>query len=420
MMNRRRFLKLGVVLGLSSSFRGFAEGSASTLEPWEPGTLDIHHLAYGRGNSAFVLGPDGTTVLIDAGTTEDSLAVSCAQKPDASLRPGEWIASYILRQMESAGRKELDYALITHIHPDHLGDLGPGNPLSAKGGYRLTGITDVDARVPIGRLIDRGFPNYDYPLPAQAPFALNYQKYVRSRESVGKSTERIEVGSASQIRLSRHPQLYPGFAVRNLAANGEVWTGVGEHKRRCFPELKSLQKADYPTENMCSIAIRLSYGKFDYFTGGDLTSDTAESGELWQDIETPVARAAGPIEVAVADHHGYFDAVGPNFVRALRPEIFVIPSWYVAHPSVLPLRRMLSQRLYAGNRDVYATCVMEANRMVNNQWISKLRSLDGNIIVRVAPGGDEFRVIVTEDTDDSDRIKVLAGPYRCRYPYRCR
>jgi hypothetical protein len=63
---------------------------------------------------------------------------------------------------------------------------------------------------------------------------------------------------------------------------------------------------------MCSIAIRLSYGNLDYFTGGDLTSDTEESGELWQDIETPVARAAGPVDVAVADHHAYFDAAGPN------------------------------------------------------------------------------------------------------------
>jgi hypothetical protein len=164
---------------------------------------------------------------------------------------------------------------------------------------------------------------------------------------------------------------------------------------------------------MCSIAIRLSYGTFDYFTGGDLTSDTEESEELWRDIETPVARAAGRVEVAVADHHAYFDAVGANFVRALRPEVFIIPSWYIAHPAVLPLRRMLSQRLYAGNRDVYATCVMEANRMVNNQLIPKLRSLEGNIIVRVAPGGNEFLVIVTDNADDSDQIKMVTGPYRC-------
>jgi beta-lactamase superfamily II metal-dependent hydrolase len=413
-MNRRRFLKLATATGLSGAIPDYAANSSQTLEPWKPGTLDIHHLAYGRGSSTFVLCPDGTTMLIDAGTTEDALAVSCAQKVDTDKRPGEWIASYILRQMISAGRQELDYVLLTHIHPDHIGDLGPENPQSAKGSYRLTGIMDVDTTVPIRRLIDRGFPDYSYPVAVQAPFARNYVQYVQSRQRLGECTERIRAGSAKQIHLVRSPGAYPGFIVRNLAANGEVWTGSGENTRTCFPELKDLRPADYPTENMCSIAIRLSYGKFDYFAGGDLTSDTEESGELWRDIETPVARVAGPVDVAVANHHAYFDAVGPEFVRALRPKIFIVSSWYVAHPSVLPLRRMLSMELYKEDREIYATCVMEANRIVNNQFISKLKSMDGHLIVRVAEGGEEFRVIVTDNSDNSDRIKAISGPYRCQ------
>jgi hypothetical protein len=133
---------------------------------------------------------------------------------------------------------------------------------------------------------------------------------------------------------------------------------------------------------MCSIAIRLSYGKFDYFTGGDLTSDVTEFGKAWADIETPVANATGSMEVAVADHHAYFDAVGPGLVRALRPKVFIIPSWYIAHPSISPLRTTLSAKLYGGARDLYATCVMAANRMVNN-------------------------------SDDLDSVKLLSGPYAC-------
>ena len=414
MMNRRSFLKFVAAAGVSSSIRGVAAIAPSTLEPWTPGTLDIHHLAYGRGNSTFIIGPDGTTMLIDAGTTEDSLSLSCPQRSDTKMRPGEWIASYILRQMRPIGRSDLDYGVITHLHPDHLGDIGPENPRSTNGNYRLTGISDVDARVPIKLLIDRGFPSYDYPVAPEAPFALNYLEYVRTRRSLGKSSEGIKVGSARQIHMVRDPDRYPGFAVLNLAANGEVWTGVGEQTRRYFPDLKDLQRQDYPTENMCSIAIRLSYGKFNYFTGGDLTSDTEESGELWRDIETPVAKAAGPVDVAVADHHAYFDAVGPEFVRALRPEVFIIPSWYVAHPSVLPLRRMLSHQLYSGDRDVYATCIMEENRIVNNQFVSKIKSMECNIIVRVSAGGGDFRVITTDNSDDSDRIKLVAGPYPCK------
>jgi len=405
-MNRRAFLQSALALCAGG------ETLSSVLEPWKPGTLDIHHLAYGRGNSTFVLCPDATTILIDAGSTEDSLEVSAAQKPNASIRPGEWIARYVLRQMRATERRDLDYFLLTHIHPDHLGDLRAENPLSPKGNYRLTGVMDVDAQVPIGKLIDRGFPYYNYPAPIEAPFALNYLEYVNSRATRGQACERARVGSASQIRLIRQPGKYPDFAIRNLAANGEVWTGVENGTRHLFPALETLEKRNYPTENMCSIAIRLSYGKFHYFTGGDLPSDTEDGEEPWRDIETPVARASGPVDVAVANHHAYFDAVGPDFVRLLRPRVFVIPTWYVAHPSILPLRRMLSQRLYKGERDIFATNVMAANKLVNNQFMSKLKSLEGHVVVRVAPGGGEFRVIVCDNADDSDRVKAVFGPYR--------
>jgi hypothetical protein len=272
---------------------------------------------------------------------------------------------------------------------------------------------DVDARVPIGTVIDRGFPDYNYPLPQQAPFALNYLRYIKSRVRMGEKCERIQVGRADQIRLVREPGQYTDFVIRNLAANGEVWTGVGDHTRQWFPDLQNLQKEDYPTENMCSVAIRMSYGKFDYFTGGDLTCDTEETEEAWRDIETPVARASGPVDVAVTNHHAYFDAVGPNFVRVLQPRVFIVPAWYVAHPSIQPLRRMFSQQLYKGRRDVYATSVMAANRLVNNQFISKLKSLEGHVIVRVPLGGREFHVIVRDNANDLDRVTASFGPYPC-------
>ena len=37
------------------------------LPAWAPGTLDIHQIVTGRDNAAFVMFPDGTTLLLDAG-----------------------------------------------------------------------------------------------------------------------------------------------------------------------------------------------------------------------------------------------------------------------------------------------------------------------------------------------------------------
>jgi hypothetical protein len=201
--------------------------------------------------------------------------------------------------------------------------------------------------------------------------------------------------------------------VRNLAANGEVWTGHGDTARATFPPLSTLAPANFPTENMCSLALRLDYGPFRYYTGGDLTSDNEDTNEPWRDIESAVAQACGPVDVAVADHHAFFDAMSPAVVRALRPEAFVIPSWYVGHPSIAPLRRMLSPALDPAPHDVFATCIMEANRLVNQLFIGKLRSQNGHVIVRVAPGGESFRIFVTDNADDSDRVLLATDSYRC-------
>ena len=37
------------------------------LPKWEKGYLDIHHINTGRGNCTFLIFPDGTTMMIDAG-----------------------------------------------------------------------------------------------------------------------------------------------------------------------------------------------------------------------------------------------------------------------------------------------------------------------------------------------------------------
>ena len=43
---------------------------------------------------------------------------------------------------------------------------------------------DVDALVPIGKLIDRDFPDYSYVPLLRAPFSKNYLKYVKTSACV--------------------------------------------------------------------------------------------------------------------------------------------------------------------------------------------------------------------------------------------
>ncbi|HEY4319224.1 MAG TPA: hypothetical protein VGN04_16610 [Herbaspirillum sp.] len=381
------------------------------LSPWQPGNLDIHHIATGRGDATFIMMPDGTSLLMDAGASSDPLDVSVATRPSDERRAGEWIGRYVLRHLQAAGRSGLDYFLLTHFHPDHVGDVTADSPDSKLGPYKLTGVMDVAEIVPIDTVIDRGFPAYDYPTVWTAPFATNYFAFVKSRVSKGQRVERFIAGSGSQIRPRGYRPTAAKVDVRNLVVNGEVWTGTGEQARKMFPPLATLARKDYPNENVLSAGIRLRSGDFSYFAAGDLTSYTYDSALPWMDMVTAAASACGPVDVAVAPHHGFFDSLSADAVRMLRPQAWMIDTWHVSQPDLQQLLRMLSDRLYPGRHDVFATTVMDQNLRANPWATRQMRSTDGHIVIRVAPGGGNFNIVVTDNTNEEDRIKFMAAPY---------
>jgi len=357
------------------------------LRPWRRGGLDIHHIATGKGDSTLIIGPDGSSLMIDAGASTTPTPASLDARPNAGRRPGEWIGRYARRHLAATGEPKLDAFLVSHLHPDHIDGLG-----------------DVAQALPIGKLVDRAFPDYAYPKPSDAPFMKAYAAFVRERIQAGGKVERFRVGAADQLTL-------PGAEVRNLAANGEVWTGRGSETRHLFPAIDMLAKEDIPDENACSAAIRLRYGAFGYFAAGDLTSNSFDGALPWRDVETPAAQAAGPVDVAIAAHHGMFDATGADVVRTLRPRAWIIPAWHAAHPSPDALERMLSQRLYPGPRDVFATGLSPANELAHKWLTDRLTARGGHVVVRVAPGGSSYRVVVTDNRDEGDRVLMARGPW---------
>jgi Metallo-beta-lactamase superfamily len=389
-----------------------ALGGESALPPWTPGELDIHHIDTGRGNATFLLGPDGTTLLIDCGASTDEPDVGAPVRPDASRQPGEWVARYALRQARAAGRNSLDYATATHIHPDHVGDVPAGSETCA-GRFVATGLSQMDALMPVETVIDRSYPDYGLLQPPKAPFTANYLAWLDARRHAGKRVEKLEVGSDEQIRL-REASRFPGFAARALAANGQVWTGKSSESRCVFPELESLPAAELPNENICSIALRIEYGRFSYFTGGDLTADTHDGRVPWLDVESAVVEACGRVEVAVADHHAYFDACGPEFTKRLDAQAYVIPSWHVTHPAQAQLERLIGAWPNALPHDVFATEMLPANKLFNARWLRQMKSTQGHIVVRVAADGMSYRIFVVDSTTEDGAVKLVCGPYLCR------
>lgn len=383
----RRGLLLGAVaLGAAAPLPTDEDVVGQPLRPWRRGGLDIHHISTGKGDSTLIIGPDGASLMIDAGASTTPTPASLDARPSADRRPGEWIGRYARRHLAATGAPKLDAVLVSHLHPDHI-----------------DGLYDVAQALPIGKLVDRAWPDYAYPRPSDAPFLKAYVAFVREWIQAGGKVERFNVGAADQLAL-------PGAEIRNLAANGEVWTGRGTETRRLFPAIDTLSKDDVPDENACSVAVRLRYGPFGYFAAGDLTSQSFDGTLPWRDVETPAAQAAGPVDVAAAAHHGMFDATGADVVRALKPRAWIIPAWHVAHPSSDVLERMLSQRLYPGPRDVFATGLSPANEMAHKWLTDRLASREGHIVVRVAPGGGSYRIVVTDNKDEADTVRSISGP----------
>jgi beta-lactamase superfamily II metal-dependent hydrolase len=350
----------------------------SRLPQWTSGTLDIHQISTGEGNAALVVLPDGTTLLVDAGAAGDGAA-------------GVRIADYV----QQAGVTRLDYLLLTHFHGDHIG-----------------GVFDVAGRLPIATLIDRG---QDFlPPPATDALFTRYRGFLRAQHDRGTRVEQIRVGRADQIVLTRDRGAFPSVEVRNVAANGDVWTGRGDEAVHIFPALTSLSAEDRPSENMCSIGLRLRYGRFDFFTGGDMPGVPDAGAPAWQSVETAVARAIGPTDVHVVNHHGSIDPESEIFLKTLRSAVMILPSWSATHPSQDALKRMMAVRLYPGPHDIFATLLRASAKASIGSRADQIKADHGHIVVRVAPGGDSYRVFVLDETTQMPTVRAVFGPYEAR------
>jgi hypothetical protein len=196
----------------------------------------------------------------------------------------------------------------------------------------------------------------------------------------------------------------------NIAANGRIWTGEGDKTRSLIPEDAPAGAA--LNENSSSCVFRLEYGDFAYYLGGDISGTwSRKKGNTWNDVQTPVSKVIGTVDVAVADHHGYRDSTNDNLLKALNTNALIIPIWDLYHPHPNAMQRIVNN----GVPHIYPAGITEKRlaEMKEKGLADNIRE-DGHIVVRVYKGGKKYQIFVLNDRSVNYEIKAKSKVFTSR------
>ena len=383
--------------------RDSANNLPSNLEHWQPGYLDIHHINTGSGDACFMILPDGTTLLFDAGDLnkkEFELRAAplkaTSPAPNDSLSAAQWIALYVKKMHPDKTNTIIDYALVSHFHGDHYGSL-----------------VSLGKTIPINKVIDRNYPDYDFPTDLRQYHSKNktFLDYLDFLENDIITAESLEPGKSTQIQLLKNPKDYQDFKVLNIKSNATIWTGTEEHTLEHFTKQDMLDfYGGKYNENPLSLAIKISYGDFDYFTGGDNTGLQGFGLPQWFDVETPMSKVIGKVEAMTLNHHGNRDATNGFFVKQLDPKVVVQQLWCSDHPGQEVYQRLIYKDSLMENRDIFSTNMHPETLVTYGPWFkNNYKSTQGHILIRVHPKGKYYEVLTMDES--TFEIKKKFGPY---------
>ena len=408
-MNRRDFLKsvfaaplVGAALPAVAEGEGkFSPMVGKPLPPWKAGEFQIHFIYTGVAESQFWIMPDGTTMLIDCG---DHPAYTRGKKalwllPNGKRHAGEWIARYVARVNPSG--TDVDYMMISHHHADHAGT-------EEWGGFMQAAET-----LKFRRGFDRGWPNFEEPIPNERCDGPSYQHTRKTLDHLverdGLKMEKFSVGAVNQVALLRNAADYPNFSVTNITGNGKMLCRDGS-VRDLYAEKHNAKSLN---ENGMSLGLIAQYGPFRYYTAGDFSDRFRRKDGTVCSIEEELAKEVDPVNVAKVNHHGHHSMSLP-LVAALRARVWTACVWDTLHVTSDTLERISSREAYPGPRLIAPGLFSPLRRIedANKPYLPDIarESFDaGHVVVTVPADGKSYSVSYVTADDESMRVTGSYG-----------
>lgn len=385
------------VVTITAGYNGKKARKGRTLPAWSEGYLDIHTISTGRGECIFLILPDGTSIVVDAGefSREGKKYKNVLQRPNAQTRPTKAFGDYI-RHFNPYDA--VDYFNLSHFHMDHMGNMEPEYTKCAEGDYTLTGVMALYHQVPFREVIDRAYGAYDsLKVKAMSVQVMEeYKKFLDYHVAKGNiKASQFELGAVNQFAMKHNAAAYPNLKIENICTNGYVW-----RDGKAVDVYEGIR--DKIRENAASCGFVVRYGKFDFLTAGDI-------GDYY-DLELRVAEAVGEVEAVKAHHHLSPHSMCQPSMEVLSPQTLVATSFYVR--DIQPDKSKFG---YIDNLgcDIYCTSVGESLLEQYPKEYAVCKATSGHIVIRVAPKGDSYMVYTLDDTDSKYRVKRVDGPFKC-------
>jgi competence protein ComEC len=264
----RRTMLVTVAIALATLF---GQAALDSVVAQTRPTLDIYVVDVEGGNAVLFSAPTGESLLIDSGNVA----------PDAAVRDAE----RIMAAAKDAHLSQIDNLITTHWHGDHFG-----------------GMAELAKRIPIRHFIDHG--STIQPVPAFDEFLTKIypQLYAKAKHTIAKPGDKI---------------LVAGLDVQVVTSAGETIKRALPGAGAPNPYCASFKPGDKNDEDMMSVGVVITFGKFRTIHLGDLTKNKEF------ELMCPDNRI-GTVDLFLGLHHGQDSSNSEVMIHATRPRVAIM------------------------------------------------------------------------------------------------